>query len=741
MRRTMMMRRISLFVTLTLLSILAVAQAARRPITETDMFRFVWIGNPQISPDGSRVAFVRVSVNEKKTGYDTAIWSVTTSGNEVPRRMTSGTHDTSPRWSPDGSWLLFLRGSEKDGKPQPPQLALLPMSGGEAWLITHMPKGTNSAAWSPDGKTILFVSSTTPEEMAKASAEESKLDGKTEAQKSPEQLPKTTAGEEHESDVRIITEAVYRDNDDGYLDPNRHDHIWTMVAPASPDEKITPKQLTMGEFDENSPTWSLDGKRIFFTSTRVEEPYYYPHITELYAIPATGGEIGKIAGIKGDIGGFAESPDGKWIGFTGRLSEPSLSYSQGHLYVVATAPNSKPKMVAPAADLDIGGGILGDQDPPRAGGGRRLYWSDGGQALVQIVGVNGTANLRKFDVATGKVEAVTSGNQDVMSWTTTDGSKLVVTISTPLELGDLYVVNAGGKLSRLTNINQQLWSELKLTPPEEIWYTSFDGKRMQAWVQKPPDFQEGKKYPFILNIHGGPHTEYGDTFIHEMQWMAAKGYVVLYPNPRGSTGYGQEFGNIIQYRYPGDDYKDLMAGVDEVIKRGWADPEKLGVTGGSGGGLLTNWVVTQTDRFKAAVAQRDISDWAAWWYTADFTLFQANWFKAPPFQDPVDYAARSPITYIGKVKTPMMFILGEADYRTPPGAGGEQMFRALKYMRVPTVMVRFPGESHELSRSGQPWHRVERLQNIVKWFDIYLQGQPNTYIERKQEAVRPSKVF
>lgn len=734
MRRTMNLRRISLFLTLAFLSLLAAAQT-KRPISETDMFRFVWIGNPQISPDGSRVAFVRVSVNEKKTGYETSIWSVGTSGNDSPRRMTSGIHDTSPRWSPDGSRLLFLRAGEKDGKPQPPQLALLPMAGGEAWVISNMAKGAGSPAWSPDGKTILFVSATSSGEFAKTQKPAEKAQGE-QAQKNPEQLPNTTSGEEHESDVRIITQAVYRDNDEGYLDPKHHSHIWTIAVPTSPDDKLTPKQLTTGEFDEDSPTWSRDGKRIFFTSTRIAEPYYDPHISELYAIPSGGGEIERITGIKGDIRDFAESPDGKSIAFTGELSEPVLSYSQSHLYVVGIAPGSTPKDVAASADLDIGGGVGGDQHAPRGGGGRRLYWSSDGKSVVEIVGEKGTANLRRFEVATGKIDAVTSGNQDVVAWTTTpDIAKLVVTISTPTELGDLYVVNTGGKLARLTNINQQLWAELNLTPPEEIWYPSFDGKKIQAWVQRPPNFQEGKKYPLILNIHGGPHSEYGYTFFHEMQWMAAKGYVVLYPNPRGSTGYGQEFGNIIQYKYPGDDYKDLMAGVDELIKRGWADPDKLGVTGGSGGGLLTDWVVTQTTRFKAAVAQRDISDWAAWWYTADFTWFYPRWFKAPPFQDAADYTTRSPITYVGKVKTPMMFILGEADYRTPPGAGGEQMFRALKFLRVPTVMVRFPGETHELSRSGQPWHRIERLQNIVKWFDIYLQGQPNSYLQPKAEAV------
>jgi dipeptidyl aminopeptidase/acylaminoacyl peptidase len=299
----------------------------------------------------------------------------------------------------------------------------------------------------------------------------------------------------------------------------------------------------------------------------------------------------------------------------------------------------------------------------------------------------------------------------------------VALISTPTNIGDLYLVDTNGSLRRLTNINEKLFAQIKLTPPEEIWYTSFDGKKIQTWVQKPPDFDPKKKYPLILNIHGGPHAAYGYTFDHEFQWMAAKGYVVLYPNPRGSTSYGQEFGNIIQYRYPGDDYKDLMAGVDELIRRGYIDEKKLGVTGGSGGGLLTNWAITQTDRFAAAVSQRSIGDWAAWWYSADFTLFQPNWFKAAPWQDAADYSTRSPITNIEKVKTPLMLIDGEVDYRTPPAAGGETMFRALKFLKRPVVMVRFPEESHELSRSGKPWHRVERLQHMLNWFDKYLQGK------------------
>ena len=403
-------------------------------------------------------------------------------------------------------------------------------------------------------------------------------------------------------------------------------------------------------------------------------------------------------------------------------------------------------------DFDIDGFVIGDSSSPRAGGPNKPIWTADGKGLIAVYSKEGKRNLALFDATVagegepGKSSAVqdlTSGNHGVMSFRATpDASKLVYVVSTPTRVNDLFVLDRatpGATPKQLTNVNDELFSKLNLTEPEEIWYDSFDGKRIQAWLQKPPNFDAHKKYPLILNIHGGPHVAYGDIFVHEFQWMAAKGYVVLYPNPRGSTSYGQEFGNVIQYRYPGDDYKDLMAGVDEVIKRGYIDDKKLGVTGGSGGGLLTNWVVGQTGRFAAAVSQRDIASWENWWYTGDFTLFQPNWFRAPPFEDPDEYRARSPISYINNVKTPMMFILGEADYRTPPGAGGEQMFRALKFRKIPTVMVRFPNESHELSRSGQPWHRVERLQHIVGWFDHWLMGVPKPEYEITSEEEVPVK--
>jgi dipeptidyl aminopeptidase/acylaminoacyl peptidase len=390
------------------------------------------------------------------------------------------------------------------------------------------------------------------------------------------------------------------------------------------------------------------------------------------------------------------------------------------------ASDAKAQNLTNAYDFDMGSSVGGDNAAPRGGRGRTLYWSGDGRWLFDIVEKQGRSPIVRVDTRTGAVTEVTRGDEAVVDFSVNgDASTVVALVSSPVMIGDLFAIASDGTQTRITDFNGKLWSQLNLTAPEEINYTSFDGKRIQAWVQKPPDFDQQKKYPLILDIHGGPHSAYGWVFDHEFQWMAAKGYVVLYVNPRGSTSYGQEFGNIIQYRYPGDDYRDLMIGVDELLKRGYVDQKKLGVTGGSGGGVLTDWTITHTDRFSAAVSQRDISNWASWWYTADFTLFQPNWFKAPPFEDPQDYNNRSAITFVKDIHTPVLFVLGESDFRTPQDSGGEQLFRALKYMKRPTAMVVFPRETHELSRSGEPWHRIERLEYILGWFDRWMMGTPH----------------
>jgi dipeptidyl aminopeptidase/acylaminoacyl peptidase len=686
----------------------------RRPITEKDLFKFVWIADPQISPDGSQIAFVRVTVDDKADQYETAIWIVRTDGGDTPRQLTSGKRDLAPRWSDDNRQIAFVRSVEKDGRPQPGQIHVMSLAGGEPRAVTNIARDAGNPLWSPDGKTIAFTSQARPEDIAP------KEESDDAAKK--EDKPRV-------SDVKVITSAVYRANGiagSGYVDRERPSQIWT-VAVAPGTEPARPRRLTAGEFPVSSPRWSADGSQIYFISDRRKEPYYEANDSDLYAVSRDGGESTRIASIDGVIGAYTPSPDGKRIAFIGVPEvQPDRSYDQPDLFVV-DAPGGAARNLTAKFDFDANGAVGGDQRAPRGQLPAGPVWSADGTSLLIKVGRQGNAELVRISEATGALTDVIAGrSQEIVAYSAdAKGQTFAAVVSTPTVVGDLVAFRADGKLTprKLTAFNDDLFGQLTINEPEEIWYTSFDGRRIQGWILKPPGFDASKKYPLVLQIHGGPHSAYGNTFIHEFQWMAAKGYVVLYTNPRGSSNYGQEFGNIIQFAYPGDDFKDLMAGVDEVLKKGYIDEARLAVTGGSGGGLLTNWVVTQTPRFKAAVSQRDISDWTNFWYVADFTLFRPTWFHKPPFEDPAEFARRSPITYVRQIQTPLMFILGDEDWRTPPSAGGEELFRALKYLRKPTVMVRFPGENHELSRSGRPWHRVERLQHIVHWFDKWLLGR------------------
>ncbi|HMD48635.1 MAG TPA: prolyl oligopeptidase family serine peptidase, partial [Bryobacteraceae bacterium] len=542
------MKRAGLF---TLLAIAVSTSAAdRRPIAETDLYSFQWVANPRISPDGSRIVYTHVRVNAKHDGYETALWIISSTGGAA-RQLTSGPRDTSPAWSPDGKTLAFVRAPEKDGKTQPAQIYLLAMDGGEARPLTDLPKGAGAPQWSPDGRSIAFSSTTVPAD----------FDKKKDA--------------DEKSDVRVITRAAYRNNGTGYLDPDRPAHIWTVAVPRNPGDVEKAKQITSGDFSEGDITWSRDGSQIYFTSRRVVEPYYETPHTDLYSVKSSGGDIAKIAGLNGPIQQMALSPDGTRMALTGSIDVGKdgveRSYSQPDLFITSLQAGSTPKNLTANYDFDIAGGIGGDQAPPRGGGPSHPFWSSDGRFVYVVSAEEGRSNLKRIDAETGKVEPLTEGDHDVFAYNSTpDALKVALCISTPAEIGDLYLLDVSThQTKRLTNINQELFSKLHLTDPVTIWYQSFDGKRIQAWVQRPPDFQEGKKYPMIINIHGGPHSAYGYTFDHEIQWMAAKGYVVLYPNPRGSTTYGQDFGNVIQYHYPGDDYKDLMAGVDELIARGW----------------------------------------------------------------------------------------------------------------------------------------------------------------------------
>jgi dipeptidyl aminopeptidase/acylaminoacyl peptidase len=699
------MRTLVLFLCLA-----AYAAADKRPIAETDLYSFKWIADPRISPDGAEILYTQVTVTAKHDNYQTAIWMVPAAGGPA-RQITAGPHDSSPRWSPDGKRVAFVRAGEKDGKPEPAQIYLMDMAGGEARALTEMPKGAGAPVWSPSGKTIAFVSTTEAKDFDKKKPEEEK------------------------SDVKVITRAVYRSNGLGYIDTERVGHIWTVEVPPVLTDTVKAKQITSDKFEESAPVWSKDETKIYFSSNRVAEAYYEPPESDIYSVDAKGGELQKLLHVDGAAAGLSMSPDGKRMAFVSAAKGKVVrSYDQPDLFVVDLAAGAVPKNLTADYDFDIGGGIGGDQSAPRGGGPSLPYWSKDGKYIYVVAAEKGRANLKRVDSHLGKPEDVTTGDHDVFAYNSTpDSSRAALMIADMTHIGDVWLMDHDQAPKQLTKVNDALFSQLDLPDTEEINYKSFDGKMIQGFIVKPPHFDATKKYPMILNIHGGPHSTYGYTFFHEMHWMAAKGYVVFYPNPRGSTSFGQDFGNIIQYHYPGDDFKDLMAGVDALIAKGYVDPDKLGVTGGSGGGLLTDWVVTQTNRFKAAVAQRDIADWRDFWYTADFSLFTPTWFKGAPWREEADFKARSPITYIENVQTPLMLVLGEADYRTPPAAGGEQMFRALKYLKKPVVMVRFPGESHELSRSGVPKHRIERLEHIVGWFDKYLQGKPMPIYDTTEE--------
>ena len=488
----MVRRALLAALTLVVISSMSPVAQSRRFITEKDLLKFTWVADPQISPDGSQVAFVKVTANEKGDGYDTSLYVVPVKDGEI-RRLTSGTRDTTPRWSPDGGRIAFVRtppaAAGANGKPPVSQIYLLDMSGGEGRVVTDAARGANGPIWSPDGKTIAYSAST----------------GKDAAKVN-----------DRDSDVRVMTKAVYRENGNpGWVDNDHHSHIFTIRPPENPADKPVATQLTDGEFDEGGVTWAPDGKSIYFVSTRVAEPYYDESGSELYAVPASGGAIAKIASIEGSIGNLSPSPDGRRIAFVGSLrGKPIRSYSQPDLWITDATAGSTPKNLTAAYDFDISGGIGGDQAAPRGQNRKPIVWAPDGASLTVVSAEKGSANLKRVTIANGKVDAITDAPQDVGAFSATPNASVIAAItSTQTNIGDIAILDGPGSegarrpsvLRTITHVNQELFKDIAQSEPEEIWYTSFDGKRIQGWILKPPDFDPSKKYPLILEIHGGPH--------------------------------------------------------------------------------------------------------------------------------------------------------------------------------------------------------------------------------------------
>jgi dipeptidyl aminopeptidase/acylaminoacyl peptidase len=686
-----------------LLIVLSLAGAVhaedRRPIRETDLLDFAWVADPQISPDGSAVAFVRVVVNRAEDTYDSSIWVVATRGGD-PRAMTTGRRDTTPRWSPDGTRLGFLRPADISGRAAVPQVHVLTLDGGEARAVTSLADGVTTFAWSPDGARLAVGSNVRTRPPMRSEP-----------------------GRPKPSEARVITRARFRADGGGYLDGSRRGRIFVVASSGQGPARA----LGRDRINDSDPAFSADGRRVYFVTQPAVEPDHGPPRMVVMEGDADSGEVRQLAVVDGSVSRLSPSPDDSRLAFVGSLTGARVrSYDQPDLFVLDRTSLAL-RNLTEKYDYDVGAGLAGDQTAPRGSSATRPVWTVDGKALLTVVAANGRAPLARVDAQTGAVTLLADGAYEVQGVTAARDGRLALLRSSQTTLTDIYVTDAPQATPRqLTGLNDALFSTLDLPQPEEFWTRSFDGTRIHGWILKPPGFDAAKKYPLILQIHGGPHAAYGETFTHEFLWMAAKGYLVVYTNPRGSTSYGQQFGNVIQYRYPGDDYRDIMAALDDVIRRGYVDTAKLGVTGGSGGGLLTNWALTKTTRFRAAVSQRSIADWSAWWYGADFTLFTPRWFEGPPWQETRDFTKRSPIAHVDKIVTPLMLVDGDEDHRTPPMAGGEAMFRALKMRKVPVVMVRFPGEGHELSRSGAPWRRIDRLRHIAGWFDHWLLGKENS---------------
>jgi len=679
------------------------ATAAEPPAYNAEsLLAWQFVGDPRISPDGRRIVYVRSSVNRVKDTYDRDLWIAENDG--PVRQLTTGTHDDdSPRWSPDGRRFAFA--SNRSGKRQ---LHVLEFPGGEPWQLTIDTEGVGAFAWSSDGTRIAFSSRTALE--GDAGYESVKDDSK--------------AVEDASAKPPFVTERLlYRfDGAPGYRSPKRN-QIWIVAIDRGPRQ--TAQRLTSGEFDAGDPVWSRDGKHIYFSAVRREDADYAADNSEIYAVAVDDGTTTTaLTQHPGPDDDPLPSPDGKWIAFTGfDEREPPLSSSVTNLYVMRPDGTER-RQLAVDFDRNIGEVMLADVAAPR-NGGERIAWSADSRRLLFIAADRGQDHLYEVDVASGDYAPLTRFRQgDLREFTVSRTGQVAATFSSPTRPADIYTFplqpGAGEEWREVSRVGADLAPAGGFSQYEEFWFDAFDGQRIQAWVIKPRAFDPARRYPTVLYIHGGPHAMYGTGFFHEFQALAQSGFVVLITNPRGSTGYGGAFANVIQYRYPGDDFRDLMAGLDALIRRGYVDADRLGVAGGSGGGLLTSWTVGHTDRFKGAVVERAVTNWHTFVGTSDLNYwFVRHWFRDFPWRDSADYLARSPLSHVDQVQTPVLVIHNEQDYRTPMDQG-LQFYAALKMLKKPAKLAVFPDSSHGMSREGRPSQRVARLKLIGEWFAEYL---------------------
>lgn len=651
----------------------------KKPLELTDIFNLEYVSQPQISPDGEKVVYIRNFKDVMTDRNLSNLWIVNSDGT-ANRPLTSGNHNvSSPRWSHDGTRIAYLSNREDEKM----KLHIMWLSTRESAALTNTPQSPGAPVWSPDDRYLAFTMFV------------------AEQKASPIKLPPKPEGAEWNEPPKYIDDMNYRGDGQGYYKPGNR-QLFTLSTDGG-----TPRQLTSGSQNHGSPSWSSDGRALFFSANLREDADYNPRNSEVYRLDLGSGSVVAITDRLGPDSNPQVSPNGKQIAYTG-LDDTYQGYQINRLYLMNT-DGSNPRNISGDFDRSIG----------------NIQWSGDGKSLYFQYDDNGDTKVGKISIASGKAETVLDGlgglslgrPYNAADYTVAADGRIAYTLGNTGQPADLAVLNRK-ESQRITRLNEDLFSFRALGDMEEIrWKSSFDQREIQGWIVKPPNFDPNKKYPMILEIHGGPFASYGSVFSSEVQLYAAAGYVVLYTNPRGSSGYGEEFGNLIHHDYPNHDYEDLMSGVDALLARGYVDSDNLFVTGGSGGGVLTAWIVGKTDRFRAAVVAKPVINWYSFVLYADNpAFFYRYWFPSKPWEDPDHYMKRSPLSYVANVTTPTMLLTGEEDYRTPI-AESEQFYAALKLEGVETAMVRIPGAGHGIA--NRPSNLVAKISSVLMWFEKY----------------------
>jgi len=653
--------------------------AGSNGVTSEDLYRLKSVVNPQFSPDGQSFVYVQTTIDQENDEYQSQLFFQTLEKGAESVQWTFGKgKNHTPRWSPDGTKLAFV--SNRSGKNQ---IYVLNINGGEAQQVTFLPSGASNPVWSPDGLTLAFNTS--------LKSTKTVFDPEEKKQERPMPLE--------------VTKMRYKSDGEGFWQGQFKQVAVVNVGTG----ELT--QLTTGTYDVSLYCWSPDGK-FLAVGADVTEVADLSFKNDIYLLNVETKEFTPVTNGTGYFGDASWSSDGKYLAMIGHEREyQNSTLSKIWLYQTDTGTFT---CFTPDWDVPVGDYVVGDFQQGASSPG--LIWAGDCQGFYFIASEQGSTNIYFGDLKDG-VKPVLVGDQHVYSLSVDSKSEqAIAAISTPTEIGDLYLLslNGEGRLKKLTAANDI--QNVNLSKPEPIEYEGANGRKIHGWLMKPVDFEAGKKYPLLLEIHGGPHAMYGNTYMNEFQILAAEGYAVLYVNPRGSHGYGQDFVNAVRGDYGGGDYQDLMLAVDYVLAEfDFIDETRLGVTGGSYGGFMTNWIVGHTNRFKAAVTQRSISNWISFYGVSDIGYYFTEWQIDGDFRDVHKLWKHSPLAYIDNVETPLLILHSEKDYRCPIEQA-EQLYISLKRLGKETKFVRFPEENHELSRSGKPSLRKSRLDYIVEWF-------------------------